>query len=181
MAQQWHLTAITQEPAASGYFLAVLEPLLAGEQSRVAVEAITLANGEGVRLSDAAQTSLVLFRRKAGELKTPELISDAAVAAWRQEKDGEQGVLMAGGSSGRRSPEISSDTTISVEFTVSDKTISGSVKSDAAPGSQPLTMVISARYAGRQGHLNHTILAQRYCGELRPPAPGEHEMQIMWQ
>ena len=57
------------------------EPLM--ESKVVAVEAIK-ANGEGVRLSDAAQTSLVLFRRKAGELKTPELISDAAVAAWRR-------------------------------------------------------------------------------------------------
>lgn len=186
MPVQWHLTAITQEPAASGYFLAVLEPLLAGEQSRVAVEAITLANGEGVRLSDAAQTSLVLFRRKAGELKTPELISDAAVAAWRQEKDGEQGVLMAGGKQWQAQSglEISSDTTISVEFTVSDKTISGSVKSDAAPGSQPLTMVIKA--PGMQDARvtsTHTILAQEYtAGELRLRlAPGEHEMQIMWQ
>jgi hypothetical protein len=183
---QWHLTATTQQKVDTGYFLAVLEPLRTGEESNVVIGELELVNGEGIRIVDDEQTSLILFRRQPGVLTTAGLKVDGDVAAWRHDKGGTQGILLVNGKlwQAQSGLAVTSDTPISVELTLTGQTLTGSIMSEAGPGSQPFRIGIkvpgmqSATVTSSYSLLDTAVEAGELWLQL---APGEHQIQVQLQ
>lgn len=82
VAEQWHLTARTTNPAREANFLAVLRPVKADDASRFVAEPMQVQSGQGVRIDVGGRVTDLLIRTGEGMIESEVLRSDGKVAAW---------------------------------------------------------------------------------------------------
>jgi hypothetical protein len=183
---QWHLTATTQEKQTEAYFLAVLTPDPKGQQRQIDASLLTTAAGEGVLVRDDNSKTVALFRRNAGTISAEGLTSDGQAAAWRQDGDDSQGMLLVAGRLWQSvsGTKLTSSVAIDCELTVEGKEISGSIIYPAVPGTKPFTVSLSLP--------KQTVIAVTSSGQVldwqfadgiltMELAPGEHNLTMKLQ
>ncbi|MGI6543345.1 MAG: DUF4962 domain-containing protein [Limnochordia bacterium] len=183
---QWHLTATTREKQVEAYFLAVLTPDPKGKQREVNATLLTTAGGEGVLVQDADDKTVALFRRSTGTLSAEGLASDGQAAAWHQDGDGSQGMLLIDGTwwQSDNGVGLTASVTIDCEMTVNDKEAVGSIIYPAVPGTKPFTVSLrlpqqSVTAVTSSGQ----ILDWRFADDTLTLelAPGEHQLTLNLQ
>jgi hypothetical protein len=180
---QWHLTATNTIPIKEAYFLSLLQPLHKGEASTIDAEPITVAAGEGIKISNNQQHSIVLFRRFSGDLIYEGVTANGDVAAWRDQQDGKRSALLVNGVSWLHESGFNFSTTIpvNVEFNILDKEITGLLCANAGSSNDPFTLTLQVP-TGRIVNVTSTNEIDFWQAEgnilTMNLYPGEHEIVI---
>ncbi len=170
--EQWHLNATTREAAGQAYFLAVLAPGKGQSRREVTLQRPPVTGGQGIRLTDATSTTLLLFRSQqetspaqpAG-MQADGLWVDGMVGGWLIRSDAPAtqltessdaspearhlGLLLVSGR-GLRSASgygLTATQPVDAELTISIRPhqaveLRGTLVTPAGPGSEPVEVVL---------------------------------------